>query len=161
MATARTALYPGSFDPVTLGHIDVMRRGLALFDRLIVAVADNHDKRPLFSPPQRCALIRASLPDPRLEVASCAGLVANEAQRRGADVLLRGLRAVGDFELEFQLAHLNRRLGRGLETVFVMTGEDHFFVSSRMVRDIARHGGDLAALVPEPVVEALREVAGA
>ena len=152
MATLRTALYPGSFDPVTLGHVDVIQRGLALFDHLIVGVADNLEKSPWFGAEQRRTMIAASVADSRLEVAAFSGLAVDYARQRGAQALLRGLRAVGDFEFEFQLAHLNRRQGGGLETVFVMTGERHFFVSSRMVRDIARHGGRLDHLVPEPII---------
>ena len=156
----RVALYPGSFDPVTLGHLNIIERGLALFDRLIVAVAPNIRKTSLLSPAVRQRLIAESLAHPRLEVARFDGLLVDYARQRGVGAILRGLRAVSDFEFEFQLAHLNRRLGDGLETVFVMTGESHFFVSSHMVREIAALGGDIRALVPPPVVRhlaALRE----
>ena len=147
----RVALYPGSFDPITLGHLNVIERGLALFDRLIVAVAPNADKRSLLSVPVRCQLISESIQAPTLEVASFEGLLVNYARQRGVSTILRGLRGTSDFEFEFQLAHLNRRLGKGLETVFVMTGESHFFVSSKMVREIAALGGDIGGLVPPPV----------
>ena len=147
----RVALYPGSFDPITLGHLNVIERGLALFDRLIVAVAPNSSKPGLLSVAVRRQLIAESIQAPTLEVASFEGLLVDYARQRGVATVLRGLRGTSDFEFEFQLAHLNRRLGHGLETVFVMTGESHFFVSSRMVREIAALGGDVAGLVPPPV----------
>ena len=133
------ALYPGSFDPVTFGHINLMRRGLKLFDSLIVGVAHNVRKQGLFTPQERVDMIAQAIDDPRLEVTAFEGLLTQYAQKRGASVILRGLRAVSDFEFEFQLAHMNRRIGQGLETVFMMTGEEHFYVSSQIIREIALH----------------------
>ncbi len=152
-----TALYPGSFDPVTYGHLNIVERGLKVFDRLVVSVAINPKKSPLFSPEERIEMIREAVGgDPRIEVESFHGLLVEYATRRGASVILRGLRAISDFEFEFQMAHMNRRLNPQLETVFMMTGEDHFFVSSQLVREIAAFGGDLKGLVPANVERRLR-----
>jgi pantetheine-phosphate adenylyltransferase len=152
------ALYPGSFDPLTHGHLNVIHRGLKLFDHLIVAVAHNVRKKALFDVEERKAMIAQAVgPDPRVEVTSFEGLLVQYAQDRQANCILRGLRAVSDFEFEFQLAHLNRRLGRGLETVFMMTGEEHFYVSSQMVREIASFSGNVSGLVPPHVEHKLKE----
>jgi pantetheine-phosphate adenylyltransferase len=151
------ALYPGSFDPVTYGHINLINRGLGLFDKLLVAVAKNVRKQPLFDVPERMALIQEAIGDnARVEVCAFDGLLVDYASARGATCILRGLRAVSDFEFEFQLAHVNRRLSAGLETVFMMTGEEHFYVSSQMVREVASFGGKVAGLVPPHVEQALR-----
>ncbi|RYF07419.1 MAG: pantetheine-phosphate adenylyltransferase [Deltaproteobacteria bacterium] len=147
-------LYPGSFDPLTNGHANLIARGLKIYGRLIVAVAHNRRKTPLFTPQERMAMIRASLgADSPVEIDTFEGLLVDYAKRRGATVILRGLRAVSDFEFEFQLAHINRRIGAGLETVFMMTGEEHFYVSSKMVKEIASFGGQVTGMVP-PLVEA-------
>lgn len=152
------ALYPGSFDPLTHGHLNVIHRGLKMFDHLIVAVAHNVRKTALFSVQERMAMIRQVIGDePKIEVASFEGLLVQYAQDRQATCILRGLRAVSDFEFEFQLAHLNRRLGRGLETVFMMTGEEHFYVSSQMVREIASFAGNVSGLVPPHIEHKLKE----
>ena len=152
------ALYPGSFDPLTNGHLNLINRGVKVFDRLIVAVAHNVRKQALFSAEERMALIREAVNhDPRIEVASFEGLLVEYAKKRQATVILRGLRAVSDFEFEFQLAHMNRRLGSGLETVFMMTGEEHFYVSSALVREIASFGGQVTGLVPDHVERKLKE----
>jgi pantetheine-phosphate adenylyltransferase len=152
----RIAIYPGSFDPFTNGHLAIVQRGLTLFDGLIVAVANNREKAPLFSFQERMDLIRETLGnDPRVEVDSFDALLVQYASRRRVHTVLRGLRAVSDFEYEFQLANMNRKLDPKFESVFVMTGEDYFFVSSRFVREVATYGGDVSALVPKPVQVAL------
>jgi pantetheine-phosphate adenylyltransferase len=152
----RTAIYPGSFDPLTNGHLSIIQRALQMFDRVIVAVAVNPKKVPLFSEEERKELIRQACPDPRMEVDAFQGLLVEYAKARGVNVLLRGLRAVSDFEYEFQLANMNRKLAPGIETVFMMTGEDYFYVSSQLVREVASFGGDVQALVPPDVWKALR-----
>lgn len=154
----KIVLYPGSFDPVTNGHINLIHRGLAVFDRLIVAVAHNARKTPLFTPEERMAMIRESIGDePRVEVATFEGLLVEYARKRQVRAVMRGLRALSDFEFEFQLAHMNRRLAPEIEAVFMMTGEEHFYVSSSLVREIAQFGGNLAGLVPDSVERRLKE----
>jgi len=157
----RLAVYPGSFDPVTNGHLDIVQRTLACFDRdddrVVVAVADNPRKTPLFTVEERKAHLLAALQHPRLEIDSFDGLLIDYVQRRGAKVVVRGLRALADFEFEFQLAHMNRRLAPDVETLFMMTGERDFFVSSSLVKEVAQFGGDVAALVPPHVARALVE----
>jgi pantetheine-phosphate adenylyltransferase len=153
---SRIAIYPGSFDPFTNGHLAIVQRGLKIFDGLIVAVANNREKNPLFTFQERMDLIRETLGnDPRVEVDSFDALLVQYAAKRRVHTVLRGLRAVSDFEYEFQLANMNRKLDPQFESVFVMTGEDYFFVSSRFVREVALYGGDLSALVPKPVQAAL------
>jgi pantetheine-phosphate adenylyltransferase len=154
----RTAIYPGSFDPLTNGHLAIIQRGLKLFDRLIVAVANNPQKTPLFTVAEREALILDAVGnDPRVEVDAFDGLLVDYARRRDVHTVLRGLRAVSDFEYEFQLANMNKRLLPEFESVFVMTGEDYFFVSARLVREVATFGGDVSGFVPANVLEALRK----
>jgi pantetheine-phosphate adenylyltransferase len=154
---ARLAIYPGSFDPLTNGHVAIIQRGLNLFDRLVVAVANNPQKTPLFTVEERMAFIAESVRnDPRVEVDSFDGLMVEYARARGIHTVLRGLRAVSDFEYEFQLANMNRKLLPEFESVFVMTGEDYFYVSSRLVREVATFGGDVRGLVPANVAEAMR-----
>jgi pantetheine-phosphate adenylyltransferase len=152
------ALYPGSFDPLTNGHLNLIHRGLNLFDHLVVAVAENVKKQGLFSVDERMAMMREAVKDePRVEITTFKGLLVDYAKLREASCVLRGLRAVSDFEFEFQLAHMNRRLGGGLETVFMMTGEEHFYVSSQLVREIASFQGNVNGLVPENVERKLKE----
>ena len=151
----RTAIYPGSFDPLTNGHLSIIHRALQMFDRVIVAVAVNPKKTPLFSEEERKAFIREACPDARVEVDAFHGLLVEYAKSRQVNVLLRGLRAVSDFEYEFQLANMNRKLAPGVETVFMMTGEDYFYVSSNLVREVALFGGDVQGLVPPGVFKAL------
>ena len=160
---ARTAIYPGSFDPLTNGHLAIIQRGLKVFDRLVVAVANNPAKSPLFSVEERKRLIREALgDDPRVEVDAFEGLLVDYCRRTGVHTVIRGLRAVSDFEYEFQLANMNRKLLPDFEAVFVMTGEDYFYVSARLVREIAKFGGDVSGLVPPNVAEGLRKkMAGA
>jgi pantetheine-phosphate adenylyltransferase len=154
---ARNAIYPGSFDPLTNGHLAIIQRGLKLFDRLVVAVANNPQKAPLFSVAERKALIADVVgKDERVEVDSFDGLLVDYVKRKGIPTVLRGLRAVSDFEYEFQLANMNRKLLPTLESVFVMTGEDYFFVSAALVREVAHFGGDVTGLVPPVVAERLR-----
>ena len=153
------ALYPGTFDPITNGHIDIIRRGLCLFDRIIVTVAVNPQKTPLFSLEERCALIEACFRDldGRIEVGATDGLIVDYARRRGARAIIRGLRAISDFDYEFQLALMNRRLERNVETVFLMTGFRWIYISSTGIRNTARLGGSISGLVPAHVERALAE----
>ncbi len=151
------AIYPGSFDPLTNGHLSIIQRGLKMFDRLIVAIAVNPKKTPTFSMEERRELIQDAVKhDPRVEVDSFTGLLVEYAQKRNIHVLLRGLRAVSDFEYEFQIANMNRKLAPSIETVFMMTGEDYFYISSNMVREVASFGGDVSGLVPPNVHDKLR-----
>jgi pantetheine-phosphate adenylyltransferase len=151
------AIYPGSFDPVTLGHIDVIQRALRLFDEVIVAAAPSEGKHPLFSLDERVALIRASLPDEsRLQVKKLDGLLVDFVAAERAQVIVRGLRAISDFEFEFQMALMNRRLASGVETIFLMPKEDYSYISSRIVKEVARLGGDVSGVVSTPVDVALR-----
>lgn len=152
----RIAIYPGSFDPPTRGHEDVVRRSLALADQVIVAVAVNASKSPLFTPGERVALLEAVLgPDPRLMVVSFEGLLADFARARGARLVIRGLRAAGDLEYELQMALMNRQLLPGLETLFLAPSPELNFISSTLVREVARSGGDVTSLVPPAVAAAL------
>jgi pantetheine-phosphate adenylyltransferase len=152
----RLAIYPGSFDPITNGHIDIIRRALAMFDRVIVAIANNHRKAPLFSVGERRQhIVDAIGQEPRVEVDSFEGLLVDYVKRRGARIVVRGLRALADFEYEFQLAHMNRRLGVDIDTIFLMTSEKDFYVSSSLVKEVALLGGDVSALVPSGVEAAL------
>ena len=153
------AVYPGTFDPITMGHLDIIHRGLNLFDRLIIAVAVNVAKQPLFSIEERLKMIRDSFPDSerRIAVDTVEGLLVDYAYRKGAKAIIRGLRAVSDFDYEFQLALMNRRIEREVETVFLMTGFRWIYISSSIIKDAARHGGDVSGLVPDHVCEKLRE----
>jgi pantetheine-phosphate adenylyltransferase len=152
------AVYPGTFDPITNGHVDILRRSLKIFDRVVVALAENVRKAPLFSIDERRKLIEDALHgDARLEVDAFQGLLADYCRRRGATVVIRGLRALADFEYEFQSAHMNRRLAPDVETLFLMTGEESFYVSSSLVKEVALMGGDVSGLVPAGVVSALAD----
>ncbi|MBL8722497.1 MAG: pantetheine-phosphate adenylyltransferase [Planctomycetes bacterium] len=152
------ALYPGSFDPVTKGHLDLVERALPLFERLTVAVAINSSKAPTFTVEERVELLRAALPaDPRLEVATFRGLVVDYCRQQGIGAILRGVRTVSDFEYEYQLALTNRHLAPGIETVFVMPSVQYSYVSSSLIREIVRNGGDAASFVPPVVERRLRE----
>ncbi|HXU60292.1 MAG TPA: pantetheine-phosphate adenylyltransferase [Polyangia bacterium] len=154
----RLAVYPGTFDPITNGHVDILRRSLKIFDRVVVALADNIRKTPLFTLAERKTLIVDALgAEPNLEVDAFQGLLADYCRRRGATVVIRGLRALADFEYEFQLAHMNRRLAPDVETMFLMTGEDSFYVSSSLVKEVALMGGDVSRMVPPGVAAALAD----
>lgn len=152
----RTAIYPGSFDPLTNGHLDLVHRAAQLFDRVIVAVAPNAGKKPLFTLAQRVALARQAVrPVPNVEVDSFSGLLVDYVERRRAHAILRGLRAVSDFEYEFQMALMNRKLNARVETIFMMPNEANTFLSSRLVKEIMHLGGDVSAFVPAHVQTAL------
>jgi pantetheine-phosphate adenylyltransferase len=153
----RRAIYPGSFDPLTNGHLSLIQRGLKVFDRLIVAIANNPAKKPLFSVAERRSLIAEAVgPEPRVELDSFDGLLVDYAKSQGVHTVLRGLRAVSDFEYEFQIANMNRNLDPEFESVFMMTGEDYFYVASSLVREVASFGGDVSKLVPPNVFRALQ-----
>ena len=153
------AVYPGTFDPITNGHLDVLTRALGIFQRVIVTIAPNIRKNPLFSTDERMQFIRDALPDHvgRLEFAVFEGLLVEFCRSRNARVIVRGLRALADFEYEFQFAHMNRRLAPGVDTVFFMTDERNHYVSSSLVKEVASLGGDVTGLVPAAVVAALGE----
>jgi pantetheine-phosphate adenylyltransferase len=147
------AVFPGSFDPITNGHLDIVDRGLAVFDRVRMAILVNPEKQPLFTVEERVAIIReAYRGNPRVEVDTFSGLLVDYASRVGASVIIRGLRAISDFEYEFQMALMNRRLDPRIETVFMMPAESYSYVSSRLVKEVFQLGGRVTDLVP-PVVE--------
>lgn len=146
------AIYPGSFDPITNGHLDLIRRGSALFDKLIVAILRNDEKRPLFGVEERMHMLRDVTSElPNVEVGSFGGLLVDYASERGASVILRGIRAVSDYEYELQMALMNRRLRPEIETVFLMAGEAYSFISSRLVKEVIRLGGNIGDLVPPSI----------
>jgi pantetheine-phosphate adenylyltransferase len=152
----RTAIYPGSFDPLTNGHLDLILRAAKLFDRVIVAVAQNESKKGLFSLKERVKLVQQAIAHlPKVEVDSFDGLLVDYVDRREGQAIIRGLRAVSDFEFEFQLALMNRKLNERVETIFMMPKETYTFLSSRIVKEIARLGGDVKSFVPEHVQTAL------
>ena len=152
-----TAVYPGSFDPLTNGHLDIIRRGTRLFDRILVAVLENEGKAPLFSVAERMELIAQCIENiPGVEVHSFSGLLVDFMHRVGANVVVRGIRAVSDYEYELQMALMNRKLEPRLETVFMLPGQPYSFFSSKLVREIAQLGGPLQGLVPTVVEERLR-----
>ncbi|MFN2508083.1 MAG: pantetheine-phosphate adenylyltransferase [Chthoniobacterales bacterium] len=151
----RRAIYPGSFDPVTNGHLDVIERARKLFDEVIVAVAHNEQKQPLFTLQERLELLRATLGElDHVKIAPLDGLLVDFAVKQQATAVVRGLRAVSDFEFEFQMALMNRKLEGSVETIFLMPKEEYTYLSSRIVKEIARLGGDIAKFVPARVVEA-------
>jgi len=158
--TPRIAVYPGSFDPITRGHEDLIRRARSFADRVIVAVAVNVSKQPLFTLEERVALINQAVADPSVQVQAFDGLLADFARRAGATVIVRGLRAVSDFEYEFQMALMNRNLAPGVETVFLVPAYDLTYLSSSLVREVARFGGDVSALVHPAVRQALKQKFG-
>lgn len=162
LRTMRSVIYPGSFDPITNGHLDVIQRAARLFDRVVVAVANNDNKRPLFSLEERKRLVARSVENIEgIEVDSFSGLLVDYVVSQSANVIVRGLRAVSDFEYEFQLALMNRKLREQVETIFMMPKDTYTFLSSRIVKEICRHGGDVGAFVPPVVEEALRRKLGA
>jgi pantetheine-phosphate adenylyltransferase len=154
---SRVAVFPGSFDPMTMAHLDVARRAASLFDRLIIGVLHNPKKAPLFSVEERVAMIRTAVAEfgEHVEVSSFDGLTVEFAERNGAGFIVRGLRAVSDFEAELQMAHTNRRLERSVDTVFLMTALEFGYLSSTLAKEVAQFGGDVSGMVPGPVAEAL------
>jgi len=150
------AIYPGSFDPLTSGHLDIINRALDVFPRLIVAVAVNVRKVPTFTVEERVEMIREAMQGvENVEVDSFSGLLVHYAKKKNAKVIVRGLRALSDFENEFQMAHMNRRLSPDLETIFMMTSQEHFYVSSQTVKEVAFFGGDVSGVVPKAVASRL------
>jgi len=157
VAIVRTAVYAGSFDPITRGHEDLIKRSLQFVDRIVVAVATNVSKQPLFTLEERVAFIRSAIgDDPRVDVRQFNGLLVDFARTVGASLIIRGLRAVSDFEYEFQMALMNRHLAPGLETVFMVPSLDTTYISASLVREVARYGGEVGDLVHPRVAEALR-----
>ena len=155
--TPRVAIYPGSFDPLTNGHVDIIERGSRIFDAIIVAILANVEKTPLFSENERIAIIRDVFKGHQnVQVEAFSGLLVEYAQHKHATVLVRGLRAVSDFEYEFQMALMNRRLAPGLETVFMMPDEKYTYISSRLIKEVSTLGGEITGLVPPVVEERLR-----
>ncbi len=153
---ALTAVYPGSFDPITNGHLDLIDRAAKLCDRLIVTVLRNEQKQPLFTVEERMDMLREVVRRyPNVEVDSFDGLLVAYAQAKGARLVVRGIRAISDYEYELQMALMNRRLSPDIETVFLMAGEAYSFISSRLVKEVIRLGGNISGLVPEPVVARL------
>lgn len=154
----RTAIYPGSFDPLTNGHLDVVQRAAKLFDNVIVAVAKNEGKSPLFTLEERVALVQQSVKSlPNVKVDAFEGLLVDYVVSKQARAIVRGLRAISDFEFEFQLALMNRKLNENVETIFMMPKDTYTFLSSRIVKEIARLGGDVRPFVPVPVQKALKK----
>jgi len=154
----RTAIYPGSFDPLTNGHLDVIERAVKLFDRVVVAVAKNESKQPLFSLEERLDLVRRAIKNiPTAEADTFDCLLVDYVNRRNAQAIVRGLRAISDFEFEFQLALMNRKLNEKVETIFMMPKDTYTFLSSRIIKEIARLGGDISTFVPPHVRTALIE----
>ena len=154
------AIYPGSFDPVTFGHLDLIQRALSLFDEVLVVIAVNSDKSNLFTSEERIAMMRRALKGiKRVKIESFKGLTVDFAKKSKANVLIRGLRAISDFDYEFQMALTNRKLARKIDTVFLMPSESYFYVSSRLIKEIASHQGDISSYVPafvrDKVVEKL------
>ena len=154
---ATIAVYPGSFDPLTNGHVDIIRRGAKLFDRIVVAVLRNTEKAPLFTTEERVEIARAVFQnEPNVEVDTFDGLLVEYVERRNADVIVRGLRAISDFEFEFQMALMNRRLSANIQTVFMMPAEQYTYISSRLIKVVVALGGRVAGLVPDIVEARLR-----
>ncbi len=152
----KIAVYPGSFDPITLGHLDVLKDGAHMFDKVIITVSNNINKNSLLSVEERIELIKQSTKDiPNVEVDSFDGLTVNYAKAKGATILLRGLRAVSDFEYEMQLSQTNRSLCENIKTVFLITKPEYNFISSSTVKEILKHHGDISKFVPQPVYEYL------
>jgi len=158
MAGRRIALYPGSFDPLTLGHVDIIKRGSSLFDTIIVAVLENIEKTPMFTVEERLEMIDETFAElDNVEEDSFSGLLVDYAAEKNATAIVRGIRAISDFEYEFQMALMNRRLAPSIETVFMMPAEEYSYVSSRLVKEVATLGGNITGLVPKVVESRLYE----
>jgi pantetheine-phosphate adenylyltransferase len=158
---SRVAIYPGSFDPITNGHLSLLRRGLQIFDKIIVAIAINPEKKPLFTLKERIDILMAVLKDyPRVQIDHFQGLLIDYVQAQETNIILRGLRALSDFEYEFQLALMNRKLSRKVQTVFMMTDYKWFYISSTIIKEAASLGGNIDGLVPELVNQRLKEKFG-
>jgi pantetheine-phosphate adenylyltransferase len=154
----KLAVYPGSFDPLTNGHVDIIERGTRLFDKIVVAILVNVEKSPLFSMQERVDIVREVFKGrPNVEVDTFDGLLVDYVSKRDADVIVRGLRALSDFETEFQMALMNRRLNPGIETVFMMPAEQYTYISSRLIKEVFSLGGQVSGLVPDIVVRRLKE----
>lgn len=154
----KIAIYPGTFDPITMGHLDIVERAAELFDKVIIAIARNPAKTTLFSVEERLEMIESCFPadNKKIQVVAVQGLIVDYANSVGAKVLVKGLRALSDFDYEFQLALMNRRMERDVETLFLMTGLRWIYISSSIVKDVASHGGDVNGLVPDHVGDKLR-----
>jgi len=156
--TERIAIYPGSFDPITNGHLSIIRRGLDIFDKLIIAILINPQKKPLFSVEERIFMIEEATNDMEgIEVDTFEGLLMDYAVKKGAKAIIRGLRAMSDFEFEFQMALMNRKLNRTVQSIFLMTDYKWLYISSSIIKEVASFGGDVKGLVPDIVYEKLRE----
>lgn len=161
MSVARVGIYPGSFDPLTTGHANLVERSLHFFDKVVVAILNNPDKRAMFTVEERAEQIREVFAnEPRVEVDHFAGLLVDYVRSRKAKAVIRGLRAVQDFEYEFQMTMMNRRLAPEIDTIFMMTDEEHFYIASRTVKEIARLGGPIDGLVPESIRRRMFEKLG-
>ncbi|MCF8055584.1 MAG: pantetheine-phosphate adenylyltransferase [Desulfocapsa sp.] len=154
------AVYPGTFDPITMGHLDIIDRALNLFDKVIIAIAINPGKEPLFPLEERVEMVKQCFPHDysRIEVDTVSGLLVQYAADKGAQAIIRGLRAVSDFDYEFQLALMNKKLKRDVDTIFLMPGFRWIYISSSIIKDAARHGGDVCELVPEHVNQRLLDL---
>ena len=154
---SKTAIYPGSFDPITFGHLDIIKRAASRMDNVVIAIFDNPDKAPIFSFEERKELIEQSLPAEysNIQIATFTGLLADYAAMNNIHTVIRGLRAVSDFDYEFQMALMNRRLGKDIDTIFFMTDEKYSYLSSSLVKQVCRFGGDISSFVPPQVATAL------
>jgi len=154
----KTAIYPGFFDPITNGHLSIVTRGLEIFDKLIISILNNPQKAPLFSIDERISMIKQAVQDnPNIEVDTFGGLLVDYVIQKKSNIILRGIRALSDFEYEFQMALMNRKLNRDVQSVFLMTDYKWFYISSTIIKEAASFGGDISGLVPEFVNEKLKE----
>ncbi len=153
----RIAVYPGSFDPITNGHIDIIKRTANIFDKVVVAVSINSAKTPLFTIEERIEIVKKVIDLPNVEVTTFTGLLADFAKEQGANVIIKGLRAVSDFEYEFQMALMNKKLSPEIETMFMMTNGRYSYLSSSIVKEVGRLGGDLTGLVPDTIIDVIKK----
>ena len=161
MMTQRVAIYPGTFDPLTNGHLSIIKRALKIFDKLVVAILINPNKSPLFTLEERISMLKEVFKDePNMEIDSFNGLLVDYAVKKEANIVVRGLRALSDFEYEFQMALMNRKLNRDIQSVFLMTDYKWFYISSTIIKEAARYGGDIKGLVPPIVNERLKQKFG-